>query len=139
MKTHIYATILALIIPMAATAAEPASVHPVDARLAACMDKAVTTLDMNECNSQALQAWDAQLNLNYRKLLHGQPAAVRAALIQSQRDWVVYRDSYFKGMRAFYGQEQGTIWGLIAGGRQIDVVREKALDLQALADSVKLD
>jgi uncharacterized protein YecT (DUF1311 family) len=123
----------------AALAADKDAVHPVDAAQTRCLDKAVSTVDMLECNAKAMTAWDAELNLQYRKLLQGQSAGATRALKEAQRAWVQYRDSYFKAMNAYYQQEQGTIWGIVAGDRKIQVVREKALDLKQLADSRKLE
>lgn len=130
---------IALTCPLGLVAADQLPEPAPDAQLAACMDQAVSTMDMHECNAQAMVAWDAELNVRYGQLMQGQSAKAVRAIRQSQRDWLVYRDSYFKAIEAFYQQEQGTIWGLVAADRKIALVRSRALELSQLAASRKLD
>ena len=117
-------------------AESPAS--KIDAQLEACQNKAQTTLDSSECYSQAMAAWDSELNTQYQALLKDNPEKVRNALRASQRQWIKYKDSYNEATNAYYRQEQGTIWGIIAAETRMNVIRDKALSLYRLRESTQL-
>jgi uncharacterized protein YecT (DUF1311 family) len=115
------------------------AVHPADIKYQACQEKAVSTVDIRECIGNAAAEWDKVLNEQYKQLLKNQPAEVVEALRQSQRAWLVYRDSYQAAVVALYGQHQGTIWPVIMDDTMLQFVRDKALSLQQLNDQQKLD
>jgi uncharacterized protein YecT (DUF1311 family) len=53
---------------------------------------------------------------------------VRAA----QRAWLAWRDAQSEAISAAY-QREGTMWGLVAAERRLDLVREQAVRLGQLA------
>lgn len=110
----------------------------IDAQLEQCQNKAQTTLDTRECYNQATAAWDSELNTQYQALLKESPESVRHALRDSQRQWVKYKDSYNDAINAFYLQQQGTIWPVIAADSRMNVIKDKAMDLYRLRGSTKL-
>ena len=71
--------------------------------------------------------------------MKGLPDNVRVALRDSQRQWILYRDSYNKGIEAFYQKEEGSIWSLVAADSKMNIIRDKALDLYRLRNSTRLD
>lgn len=104
----------------------------IDNQLAVCKSLANATLDIDDCYHQASVAWDAELNRQYQALLKGQSAAVQSSLRESQRAWLSYQQHYYRALEAFYQQQQGTVWQIIAADSKLNVIREKALDLERL-------
>lgn len=110
----------------------------IDASLQTCKNNAVSTVDSQNCYAQATAQWDAELGKQYTLLMKDQPDSVRLALRDSQRQWIKYRDSYNKGIEAFYQKEEGTIWSLIAAESKMNIIRDKTLDLYRLRNSTDL-
>lgn len=110
----------------------------IDQQLLSCKNKAVSTLDSQDCYSMAATAWDHELNAQYQALMQGQSDAFKTQLRTSQRAWIKYKDSYYEAMNAFYQQQQGTIWTLVAAEQKLNVIRDKALDLWRLRQSTDL-
>lgn len=129
-------SILLLSLTLPAFAESPAK--KIDGQLEQCQNKAQTTLDSRECYSQATASWDRELNTQYQALLKESPESVRSALRDSQRQWVKYKDTYNQAIKAFYLQQQGTIWPAIAADSQMNVIKDKALDLYRLRESTRL-
>lgn len=112
------------------------SVHPIDATMQRCLDKAMTTISIRDCYHQAHQAWDTELNKHYSLIMKTLDLneEQKAALRQSQRDWLKYRDSYVKALQRYYPAD-GTIWGVIYDDHVMQIVRDKALSLEKLRKS----
>ncbi|MGK7244960.1 lysozyme inhibitor LprI family protein [Buttiauxella agrestis] len=110
----------------------------IDSTLDKCKMDAVSTIDSQNCYNSATKAWDKELGTQYNLLMKNQPENVRVALRYSQRQWIKYRDSYNKGIEAFYQKEEGTIWSLVAAESKMNVIRDKALDLHRLRNSTNL-
>ncbi|WP_367300337.1 lysozyme inhibitor LprI family protein [Hafnia alvei] len=110
----------------------------IDAALALCKNAASATQDISDCYQTAMKAWDAELNKQYKSLLKDQSEVAQAKLKIAQRGWVKYKDDYFLAINAFYQQEQGTVWGLVAAETKLNVIKEKAIDLDRLRRSTDL-
>lgn len=110
----------------------------IDSTLQKCKIDAVSTIDSQNCYIKATTAWDTELGNQYKLLMKDQPENVRAALRDSQRQWIKYRDSYNKGIEVFYQKEEGTIWSLIAAESKMNIIRDKTLDLYRLRNSTNL-
>ena len=118
--------------------AEPEFAVSIESSLKECSQKAVTTLDSVDCYSAAEQAWDKALNQQYRLLTDGQSPEFRAAMKISQRAWLTYRDRYLDSLRAFYRQQQGTIWSIIMSEASMRLTRNQAIELYTLRHSTDL-
>jgi uncharacterized protein YecT (DUF1311 family) len=90
-----------------------------------------TTLGMVSCEVWAKGAWDAQLNKYYRLLMGLLSAAEKEKLKASQVNWLKYRDSEYDFISALYGNMQGTMWRPAAVGAEVEIVRQRALELKA--------
>ena len=99
----------------------------IDSTLQKCKMDAVSTIDSQNCYIKATTAWDTELGNQYKLLIR-----------DSQRQWIKYRDSYNKGIEAFYQKEEGTIWSLIAAESKMNIIRDKTLDLYRLRNSTNL-
>lgn len=121
-----------------AHANEAAPKQSADIALDNCLETAVSTPDIEGCYQEAMTSWDNALNVQYKALLAGQSDAFKSAMRQSQRDWIKYKDNYFLALNARYGAMDGTIWRIVAAQSKMNVIRDKALDLQRLAKSTDL-
>lgn len=106
--------------------------HPLDRELQACIEKDSSTLGMKQCNWKFQKKWDAELNRFYALLGGDQNRALREA----QLAWIRMRDAEWRWIEARYGQIYkesggGTMWGLLATGDKMEVVRKRALELRA--------
>jgi uncharacterized protein YecT (DUF1311 family) len=61
------------------------------ATLQKCKMDAVSTIDSQNCYIKATTAWDIELGNQYKLLMKDQPENVRAALRDSQRQWIKYK------------------------------------------------
>ncbi|MRT15204.1 DUF1311 domain-containing protein [Enterobacteriaceae bacterium RIT711] len=110
----------------------------IDSTLDKCKNDALSTIDSQNCYKFATVSWDKELGTQYSLLMKDQPDNVRVAIRDSQRQWIKYRDSYNKGIEAFYQKEEGTIWSLVAAESKMNIIRDKALDLYRLRSSTNL-
>lgn len=110
----------------------------IDSALQKCKMNAVSTIDTDQCYAIATAAWDKELGTQYKLLMKDLPDNARVALRDSQREWIKYRDTYYKGIEAFYQKEEGTIWTLIAAESKMNVIKDKAIDLNRLRNSTNL-
>ena len=136
-----YAVVLMLCTSFGAVSAYAEKVQinmNIDSVLKQCAANAQTTMDSSECYIQATQSWDAELNKQYKLLIDEQPETSRTPLKESQRAWIKYKESYFKAIDAFYQKEQGTVWSIIAAESKMNVIRDKAIDLNRLLNSTDL-
>lgn len=128
--------LLPLLSPALVQAAQPG--EEIDKQLQTCKLHANSTSDNARCYHSAIQQWDGELNKQYQLLLKEQPANVRQTLTAAQRSWLRYRDDYNAAIGAYYQQQQGTIWRLVAAESQMNIIRDKAIDLYRLRLSTNL-
>jgi uncharacterized protein YecT (DUF1311 family) len=132
--------IISLLMACGSAAAAPTDIaKPLDDRLQNCKMNANNTLETADCYQKATQAWDKELNVQYKALLSGQNEAFKQQMKISQRSWIKYKDDYFSAMETFYQQQEGTIWGLVAAESKLNVIRDKALDLYRLRNSTNME
>lgn len=129
-----YRTLFALFLgALLATAsfvrAEDEEKHPIDAKVAALFDKAVSTADMVEAAGKGTKLWDAELNRCYGELKKKMKPAAFAALQAAQRQWLAYRDAQFKALDEFYGQFDGTMYIPMRADAGMTVIRTRAMEL----------
>ena len=128
--------LIPLLFPAMAQAQQPG--ERIDKQLQQCKMQANSTLDNAQCYQAASRQWDSELNTQYRLLIKDQPENVRQAIKTAQRSWLQYRDSYDAAIAAYYRQQQGTIWSLVAAESKMNIIRDKAIDLYRLRVSTQL-
>ena len=114
-------------------------IKQLDDRANACSNNAQNTIESVDCRSKALADWDKELNTQYKLLMNEQSTEFKNALRKSQRAWITYRDSYNSAMNAFYGQQQGTIWGIVYSDSKVRVTRDRAIELYKLRVSTNME
>lgn len=106
--------------------------HPISRAAESCMQRRDSTLGMHECLGEAIERWDLQLNLHYRRLTGGLSEETLAEVKAAQRAWMAWRDAQYEAFTAL-GSESGSLGGVINGQRRLAIVREQAVRLGALA------
>lgn len=108
--------------------------HPVDAWLAACMEKDPSTQGMNRCLGQGYEKWDAELNRAYLELSARLAEGLRPALREAQRAWISYRDLELAWLAKFYGALDGSMYRNMLAADRVELIRKRALELRSLLD-----
>jgi uncharacterized protein YecT (DUF1311 family) len=104
----------------AAAAKKPVSVY------SACMSKAESTLDMQECQKAGLAVANARLATAYAATLARLPADQQAKLRKAQALWTTFRAS---DCDVFYGNETGTIATVQGGSCMIERTERRIEDM----------
>jgi uncharacterized protein YecT (DUF1311 family) len=125
---RISALFLAALISTTAFAAEEPK-HPIDRKVEAASEKAVSTAEMVQVQADGLKLWDAEMNRVYGELKKRLKPSAFAALQAAQRAWIEYRDSQIKFIGEFYGQFQGTMYAPMRAAAELEVTRQRALEL----------
>lgn len=102
-----------------------------------CMDKALSTVDMQACHENAYRDWDEKLNRAYKALQDdvGSDEA-RAALKTSQQHWLKFRDAELAFINKMYQAQQGTYWGTVAGSMKVQLIKTRVQILEGYLDSL---
>ncbi|WP_034944505.1 lysozyme inhibitor LprI family protein [Erwinia oleae] len=109
-----------------------AETNPIDTAQAACLDKANTTVDMQQCYSEAGSAWDKEMNQQYSTLLATLDKTQKAKLREAQRAWLTYRDSWLAASRERM-RDGGTLATVSLGAQRVELIRNQVQALKSLA------
>jgi len=89
-----------------------------------------STAGMIACAREAETAWDKELNRYYQLLMNVLKAAEKEKLRQSQRNWLMYRDSEFEFSGLFHNNMEGSMYLIFAADKRVEVVRQRTLELK---------
>ncbi|TNE54144.1 MAG: DUF1311 domain-containing protein [Bacteroidetes bacterium] len=132
-------SLLLILIPLCAGAQIEKESYPADLKLERCLDtdSMQTTMGMIDCYSWALSEWDQELNKYYGLLMNILSEDEKTQLKKSQRNWIAYRDQEVKFSNEFHYNIQGTLYRIIAAARQMELTRNRALELKDYLDTRK--
>lgn len=91
-----------------------------------------TNNDMVLCLSEALDAWEKQLQDTYALLYSQMEGSNRTNLQVSQSAWVKYKHAQYKFLENYYGTMQGTMYKQIMISEKIDVLKRRFSELYNL-------
>jgi uncharacterized protein YecT (DUF1311 family) len=105
--------------------------HLIDTKEEECFNAegGFTTLGMGACINTALEEWDKELNDDYNILMGNLDKDGQEKLRLSQRKWIEYKDNEIAFARKFYNR-QGTAWGIIYISRELEIIRNRAMELK---------
>jgi uncharacterized protein YecT (DUF1311 family) len=83
---------------------------------------------MSGCLSAAHDAWDAELNRVYRRLMAELEPEARGPLREVQRRWIAFHEAELAALRAAL-PEEGTMWPVVYADLRMQRVRRRALEL----------
>ncbi|WP_420137674.1 lysozyme inhibitor LprI family protein [Sphingomonas sp.] len=124
------AALFACLLAIAPAFAAPAD--PTAAALQRCLDDPAhgATAGQSACIGRATQSYDRRLNAAYRTLLRLLPAPAAAQLRTAQRQWLVFRNADVAARGALYETRQGTMYVPMQGQADMQLVRDRALQLE---------
>jgi uncharacterized protein YecT (DUF1311 family) len=110
--------------------------HPIDAAYEECMsiDTNQTTYGMMMCAQQAEEAWDKELNKNYKELMALLTPEEQNQLKEAQRKWLAFRDAEFQFSGNLHYNMEGTMYRPMAADKEMQIVRARALELRGYID-----
>jgi uncharacterized protein YecT (DUF1311 family) len=114
---------------------------PVDIRLNSCLDSAEnqTTAGMIDCANKAMESWDAEMNKYYRLLLSKLSENTKVKIQISQRKWLEYRDAEFEAQGNLYSEMEGTMWQVASANRQLQIIRDRAIELMSYYEDLTFE
>lgn len=96
-----------------------------------CLEKAVSTADMQACIRQELAYQDGRLNTAYQALRRQYQPAQRKLFQEAQQGWNVYKEKSTQ----LIATNEGSMYRVMAAGHYLALTAERADELeQALAD-----
>lgn len=93
----------------------------------ACMSRANSTRDMQDCQTKGLAEANAQLAVAYAKARAALPADQQAKLRVAESRWVAFRIS---DCQVFYGNQTGTLATVQGGSCMIDRTEDRIKNLR---------
>ena len=112
--------------------------HPIDINLGKCIEKDSTTAGMNNCTTEACKQWDVEMNKYYKLLMGILSKEEKQQLKDAQIAWLEYRDLETKFRINTFLNMQGTMYTTMALAEKLDIIKQRALDLKALYDTLKI-
>jgi uncharacterized protein YecT (DUF1311 family) len=110
----------------------------IDIRLKACLDSDEngTTVGIMGCTYRAENSWDAEMNKYYQQLKSLLTPVEMEKLKTSQIKWLEFRDAEFSTSDLIYNDMQGTMWPIVRADSQMEIVRQRALELKYYYESL---
>ena len=105
--------------------------HAIDIELEKRIEADSSTFGIMGAYTQATFEWGKLLNQNYQALMQKLNEEDQARLRETQRAWIKYRDLEFAFSNQYWGGFQGTMYRVVAGVYQANVVRDRALRLES--------
>lgn len=110
----------------------------IDSALQQCKQSAQNSIDTANCYKKATTEWDSELNNQYKLLMADQDDTTKSQLKLAQREWIKYKELYFKSIDLYYQQQTGSIWESVNLESKMNVIKDKAVDLYRLRESTDL-
>ena len=97
---------------------------------------ATTQTELTLCAQEEFSATDKQLNALYKKIIAVCSTKERAALIKTQKTWLLYRDEHSEMMRSI--NQSGSIAEMTAFNAKTLTTQSRIKELQALLYQLSL-
>ena len=133
MKPYFFFTIIFLLCNSLVFCQADTSYLSIDKQLNACLDsdKNSTTYGMIECEIRARDAWDAALNKYYKLLMLISSEDEKNKLRTAQKNWLVFRNNELVFSSTMYNNMGGTIWSAPKVDVDVNLVKQRTLELKA--------
>lgn len=121
-----------LLVPVNASAG-PVPGDPTEVALRRCLaaPAGYSTAGQTTCQTAALRSYDKRMNAAYANLMRRLPAAAAAQLRIAQRAWLAFRAADDRARSVLYETRQGTMYVPMQAAAASDLVRDRALQLEA--------
>lgn len=110
----------------------------IDLKLEDCLSTGEnqTTYGMIQCIDSAYNAWDAELNKNYKLLMSILTEEEKDKLKTAQRNWLAFRDSNNEFVGLYSENLAGSMYRVSANFHSMEMVRLRALELKSYYDEI---
>jgi hypothetical protein len=114
--------------------------HLIDVFLEACLQNTsnFTTMGMTQCTIEAYERWDYRMDSVSEALHNVLPIHIRYHFDESQQKWREYFDAQNDFSDALFSQSEGTMYIPIRVNNQVEILRERALLLEAFLKEAEI-
>lgn len=114
------------------------NIHPIDIAQQNCLDKNDTTVGMNKCVYQAMDAWSLEIEKYLALLKNITTEGDYKKITEAQKDWEVFKESEFEAI-GLVVEKQGTMFQNSTVGLKAVLVKERALNLKEFYDTLSYE
>ena len=114
------------------------NLHPIDKAERDCIAKDYSNAGMNECSYKAMESWFKEIDKYLGLLKTITSEEDYANILKVQEDWKRYQESDFEAVSIIMNK-QGTMFQNVAVGKKTDIIKERALGLKGLYDTLKYE
>lgn len=114
--------------------------HPIDEQLSRCLTdtSGQRTAGMLQCFHSAHQKWTEEMERSYEALMGLMEGDGRTSLEASQQAWNTYQSNQVELNKTLYLQQlKGTMYHVILAQANMDLVKERALQLQGMLAAIE--
>lgn len=114
---------------------------PTAVALRRCLDEAAnaSTAGQTACEAVAQRSYDRRLKASYSAVMHRLPTAAAQSFRRSLQSWLAFRHAEAQARSAFYATRQGTLYVPMEAGDATNIVRNRALQLEAYLRVLKIE
>ena len=117
---------------------ETEKLYPIDKAERDCIAKVYSTYDMSQCSYKAMDMWFKEIDKYLGLLKTVTSEEDYSNILKAQEDWKKYQESEFVALSIIMNK-QGTMYQNVAVGNKTNVVKERALELKDLYDTLKYE
>jgi len=117
---------------------ETEKLHPIDKAERDCIAKVYSTYDISQCSYKAMDLWFKEIDKHLGLLRAIMSEEDFANILKAQKDWEAYQNSEFEAIGIIM-KKQGTMFQNVAVGKKTDLIKERALELKGLYDTLKFE
>lgn len=114
------------------------NLHPIDKAERDCIAKVYSTYDISQCSYKAMDSWFKEIDKYLGLLKTITSEEDYANILKAQEDWKRYQESDFEAVSIIMNK-QGTMFQNVAVGKKTDIIKERALELKGLYDTLKYE
>lgn len=127
------------VIPQSKTQEDEAEkLHPIDKAERDCIAKVYSTYDISQCSYKAMDMWFKEIDKYLGLLKTITTEEDYTNILKAQGNWKKYQESEFVALSIIMNK-QGTMFQNVAVGNKTNIVKERALKLKELYDTLKYE
>lgn len=112
--------------------------HPIDKTERDCITKVYSTYDISQCSYKAMDMWFKEIDKYLGLLKTITTEEDYTNILKAQENWKKYQEAEFVALSPIMNK-QGTMFQNVAVGNKTNVVKERALELKELYNTLKYE
>lgn len=117
---------------------ETEKLHPIDKAERDCIAKVYSTYDISQCSYKAMNMWFKEIDKYLGLLKTITTEEDYTNILKAQENWKKYQESEFVALSIIMNK-QGTMFQNVTVGNKTNIVKERALELKELYDTLKYE